>query len=160
MSATLSNPQISAAISASLGSSSGPASTNTNIQHSIAKQRTVGTAAGNVNKVYSAAFTVDTGTPITIDLTTAADPQGNAQNFGTVYDIIIENSSSTTGQIMTLFGGSNGLVATGTLLLNPGGAIAYTGGSVGITVDSTHKLIQISVAAGTGVAGRITVLGK
>lgn len=160
MAATLSNPQISAAISVTLSGGAAPATTSSNVSHASARTPTVGSATGNVNKVYSATFSVATGTPVSLDLTTLTDPLGNALNFGTVYSILVTNDSVTAGQDLTIFGGTNGLIATSTeLVYANGGTKLLDTGTTGIATDGTHKIVTIAAAAGT-VAGKITIIGK
>lgn len=161
MAATLSNPQISAAITSGMAGGALPATATGSISDGTARGAVVGSGAGQVNKIYSAAFTVTSGTPFTIDLTTLTDLLGNAITFGTYIASKITNLSVTTGQDFTCFGGTNGLLATSTeLCYANGGNKLHDTGTTGITVDSTHKIIQITVAAGTSVAGTITVIGK
>lgn len=163
MSTTLSNVSIAAAITAALAGGAAPATVSGNVQHNCADTPTVGSSTGNVNKVYSAAFTVDTGTPLSLDLTSLVDPLGQTNNFGTVHAILIENLSIVAGRDFTVFGGTNGLVATSTTLIYAGtkpGFLLIDFGTTGIAVDGTHKIITIAVAAGTGIAGKITVVGK
>jgi hypothetical protein len=164
MSTTVSSPQISAAIHASLAGGAAPAITTSNVIHDVTEAPTVGSATGNVNKVYSAPFTIAaSGTPTSIDLSAATDPLGNALNFGTIHAIIVENLSVTPGEDITIGAGTNGVVASVPLIAYGGavpGWLAYNAGSTGLTVDATHKIITLTAAAGTNVAGKITVIGK
>ena len=161
MPSTLSSPQVSAAIVSTITGGASPAPSTANVNHAAARTPTVGSGAGNVNKIYSAAFTVTNGAPLSLDLTALTDPLGQANNFGTVYSILITNDSTTAGQDFTCFGGTNGLIATSTeLCYANGGAKLLDTGTTGITVDGTHKIITIAVAAGTAVPGKITVIGK
>jgi hypothetical protein len=144
MAATLTNPQIGMAISGILSSGTFPVRT-ASPAHTNTSTPTVGASAGQVNRLYQAAFTVaSSGSPTSIA-------------------IEVSNDSITPGEDMTLFGGTNGLVATGTLVLKAGtdpGAICHKWGSAGVTVDGTHKIVQITIAAGTNVTGKITILGR
>lgn len=165
MSATLASPQCAAGITATLSSTTGSATSTTNISHQHTSQPTVGSSAGNVSKAWTGTITVtDSGTPnLSTDLTTGlTDPQGNALVFSKVQQMIFESLESATANIVTLFGGSNGLVATGTLTLLAGGKIVWDAGILGdgITVDSTHKIIQVATAAGTSVKVKTTILGR
>jgi hypothetical protein len=163
MAATLTNPQIGMAISGILSSGTFPVRT-ASPAHTNTSTPTVGASAGQVNRLYQAAFTVaSSGSPTSIDLTTLVDIDGTTINLASVYAIEVSNDSITPGEDMTLFGGTNGLVATGTLVLKAGtdpGAICHKWGSAGVTVDGTHKIVQITIAAGTNVTGKITILGR
>jgi hypothetical protein len=163
MAATLTNPQIGMAISGLLTSGTFPVR-SASPTHQNTSTPAVGNSAGQVNRLYQAAFTVaSSGSPTSIDLTTLVDIDGTTINFVNIYSIEISNDSVTTGENMTLFGGTNGLVATSTLLLYGGvdpGAMLHKFGSAGLTVDATHKIVTIAIAAGTNVTGKITILGR
>lgn len=162
--ATLTNPQLSGAVVATLTGSAGSSNTTTNVNHASASTPVVGSGAGQVNKIYDSAFTiVDNATPTTIDLSNVADPQGNALSFSVVNAIKITNNSIVAGQDITPFGGTNGLLATSTVKVLAGttpGSLTLDFGTTGVTVDGTHKIIQLALAAGAGVTGKITVLGR
>jgi hypothetical protein len=164
MAGTLSNPQISGSIQATLAAAAANNATSTNINHTTTVQPTVGSSAGNANKVFDVTVTIaSSGTPGTIDLTSVTDPQGNALSFSALRALKITNLSTTAGQDITPFGGTNGLVATGTIVLKAGSAnssVTYDFGSAEIAVDSTHKIIQLAVAAGTSVLCNVTGLGR
>lgn len=164
MAGTLSNVQTSGQLSMSLGSTTGSSATTSNINNSFAITFDVGTATGQVNKVYDGEITIaSSGSPSTIDLTAAVDPQGTSNNFSVVNAIIITGESTTAGEDITPFGGSNGLLATGTAKILAGtkpGSVVYNFGTTGLTVDSTHKIITLTSAAGTNVKCKVTVVGK
>lgn len=163
MASTLTSPQISATIKGSLAGGAAPATATSNPNHSPVEAPVVGSTSGQCNLIYSAPFAVSNGSPLALDLTSLQDPLGAALNFSQAHAILIENDSTTAGQDMTIFGGSNGLLAASTAILYAGTAPGFqllNFGTTGVTVDSTHKIIQIAVAAGTNVAGKITVLGK
>jgi hypothetical protein len=120
MAATLTNPQIGMAISGLLTSGTFPVR-SASPTHQNTSTPAVGNSAGQVNRLYQAAFTVaSSGSPTSIDLTTLVDIDGTTINFVNIYSIEISNDSVTTGENMTLFGGTNGLVATSTLPLYGG----------------------------------------
>jgi hypothetical protein len=160
MSTTVASPQVAASITATLTGGAAPAPATSQVNHQFSVQPTVGSSAGNVNKVYSTAVSVDTASASSIDLTSVTDPLGNAVNFGTVTRIMLSNGSTTAGQIVTPFGGSNGVMSTGTQVLNPGGCLLWDGGSVGVTIDGSHKILRLAAAAGSAVPISITVLGQ
>jgi hypothetical protein len=160
MASTMTSPQIAAAIQAGLAGGAAPAPSTSNVNHSAALTPAVGGSAGQVNKIYSAAFTVTTGTPLSIDLTALTDPLGAALNFTNVAAILISNDSVVAGQDFSVGGGTNGLfTAAPNIIAANGGMYLLANPNPGITVDGTHKIITITVAAGTGVGGKITVLG-
>jgi len=76
--------------------------------------------------------------------------------------ILVENDSTTAGQDMTIGGGTHPVSATdsGTaqanggvwLMWNPNPGYAVSAGSA--------DTITVTVAAGTNVAGKITILGR
>ena len=161
MAAVLSNPAISCAITCNMSGGAAPAPATAVINDATARQATVGSSAGNVNKIYSAVFTVTNGTPLVFDVTSLTDALGNALNFGTVYAIKITNSSTTAGQDFTLYGGTNPILAASTELCYANGGVKLLDtGTTGIAISGSVKTIQITVAAGTGVAGVITIIGK
>jgi hypothetical protein len=162
MSDTMNNPQVSAQINASLSGGAAPATASSNIAHNVANALVVGASAGQVNKAYSSPFTVSNGSPLVLDLNTGlTDPLGNALVFTKVAAILISNDSTTTGEDFTLGGGTNPLFTTApNIVAAKGGAYLIVNPVAQITVDSTHKTIQIAVAAGTNVPGKITVIGQ
>jgi hypothetical protein len=108
MAATLTNPQIGMAISGLLTSGTFPVR-SASPTHQNTSTPAVGNSAGQVNRLYQAAFTVaSSGSPTSIDLTTLVDIDGTTINFVNIYSIEISNDSVTTGENMTLFGGTNG----------------------------------------------------
>jgi hypothetical protein len=165
MSVTLTVPQVSGSLTATLASTAGKNSSNTTkIDNSTATSLTVGSSAGQVNKVYDATITIaSSGSPATIDLTAAPDPQGNAQNFAVVNAIKLTGVSVTPGEDITPFGGTNGLFATGTQKVIAGttpGSLTLDFGTTGVTVDGTHKIITLTSAAGTNVQVYVSILGR
>lgn len=164
MAGTLSTPQIGMGITAQLTGTSGPSSNTSNVQDISTATPTVGSAAGNVNKIYSAAVTIAaSGSPASLDLTSLLDPQGSAITFATVYAIKVTNTSTVAGQDVTVGGGTTPIVANVSDPLYAGtdpGCFLQKYGSVEKTVDSTHKLLAITIAAGTNVIVNVTIIGK
>jgi hypothetical protein len=120
-----------------------------------------GTAVGQVNLCATVDFTVTSGTPYTLDLTALTDAGGSAITFGHLTHLQLENMSVTTGQDFTLGGGTNGVfTAAPNVIAANGGLWFLANPSPGVLVDSTHKIISISVAVGTGVSGRLTLFGR
>lgn len=155
---TLSNVRVALQIAADLVTSLFRGAVN----HQVSQTFTIGSAAGNVQKIYSSDFVVvNSGTPTTFDLTSLLDPGAGAVTFAFVTHIIIENLSTTTAEIMTVMGGTNGLQATSTNPLQPNGGVwVMCNPNPGITVDGTHKIVNLAVASGTNVSGKITILGR
>jgi hypothetical protein len=163
MASTVASPQITAAITATLTGGAAPATVSGNVNHTPSETPTVGSSSGNVNKAYSVAGTVTSGSPVDIDLTAVTDPLGASLNFSQVHAILLENLSTTAGQDLTLGAGTNPLLAASTQLAYAGtapGFVLQNCGTTGITVDSTHKTVRVAVAAGTGVGYKLTIIGK
>jgi hypothetical protein len=160
MASTLTNPQISAAITVALAGGAAPAISAANVQHAVAQTLTAGASAGQVNKVYSAARSVSNGTPDSIDLTALTDPLGQALNFTKVSAILINNLSTTVGRDLTIGGGTNGLFTAAPNPVKANGGIWFLADPTAqITVDGTHKIITVAIAAGTD-SYNITVIGQ
>jgi hypothetical protein len=161
MATTVASPALAASVTANLTGGAPPAPSQSPVNHSYNPTLTVGAAAGQSNKVYSAPFTVTTGTPLALDLTTLVDPLGGALNFSAVTSILITNDSTTAGQDFTIGGGTNGLfTAAPNIVAANGGAYFISNPTAQITVDGTHKILTIAVAAGTGVGGKVTIVGR
>jgi hypothetical protein len=162
MATLLASPSVTSSVTANLTGGAAPAPSQSPVNHTYAPAvpLSVGNGAGQANKCYSAAFSVTSGSPLLLDLTTLTDPLGGALNFGTVVDILITNDSVTAGQDFTIGGGTNGLftAAPNTVQAN-GGQWHWTGVNPGLATDGTHKILQIANASGTA-AGKITILGR
>ena len=162
MSTTLSNPTISLAIKASLASGAAPAPIGSIVNHAPSVALGAGSTAGNVDRCYSTAIAVTTGTPLTLNLISALDPLGNALAMAHVTAVLLENSSNTAGQDFTIGGGTNPALGSfaGIAQAN-GGACLVCNPSPGFAVASgSADTITIAVAAGTDVPGKITVFGR
>lgn len=165
MSSTLSSPQVGMNVTANLASSAGAGATTTVINDSSAFAPTVGSSAGNVNRVYTSAITVAaSGTALSVDLTNLSDPQGNAISISTLNVLKLSNSSTTAGQDMLLSTtiANQLMVMTGAKIpagVTPG-VLCLSLGTTGLAVDATHKILLIDIAAGTNVVGQLTLIGK
>jgi hypothetical protein len=169
MAATLTSPQVGMNITGNLSAGTFPTRT-ANPSHPITSTPNVGATAGSVNKLYQASFTiVNNATPTAIDLTSLTDIDGTTINLANVYAIEISNDSPNTGEDITHGGGTNGLYTVSPNVLPGGiaggGALDPSGiiikyGTIGKTVDATHKILTLATAAGTNVPGRITILGR
>lgn len=168
----LSNLRVKIAFSASLaaGDLSSPlaASVGVGTDPRVGASPGVGTAAGQVNAVYAVEGTVTAGAPVTIDVTSLTDPAGNAiPALARVLGVCAENLSVTAGEILTLTGGASNPLFTDQLTLQPNTTSAPVGGTAavwnpapGYAVDSTHKTIKITTAAGTGVRFNLVLFGN
>ena len=128
------------------------------LQDTSTKAFVVGTAAGQVNKEYAAQVTLTAGGSTAIDLTALLDQNGQSLAFGVIEALKVTNQSTTAGQDVTVGGGTYALLASVSTSLKA----TVRGDSLvlfvtPITVDATHKLLQL---AAVGIAGQTyTVLG-
>ncbi|MGD1275671.1 MAG: hypothetical protein ABR964_00435 [Tepidisphaeraceae bacterium] len=162
MATVLSNPSMSLSLKAQLTAGAAPAVAASQVNHSPTFTVGAGNTAGNVDRCYSAPIQVSAGAPLTINVGTALDPLQNALGMLHVCAILVENDSTTAGQDMTIGGGTHPVSATdsGTaqanggvwLMWNPNPGYAVSAGSA--------DTITVTVAAGTNVAGKITILGR
>lgn len=161
MANTLSNPQYGAAILGTLTSSTATATNVATINDATSAAPSVGTSAGSFNLAYTASGTVATGTPVVLDTTALTDPLGASINFGHVNIIKLTNNSTTTGQDLTMGGGSNPLFGSISPVARAnGGFLEIADPNPGIATSGSVKNIQISAAAGTNVAFALTILGR
>ena len=160
MATTLVSPKVAVSATAGLTGGAAPATSSSSPNHAVSWAPTVGTAAGNADKIYSAAFTVTSGTPLVLDMTSLLDPLGGAVNFAHVLAVIISNDSVTAGQIFTVGGGTTPVLGSDQLTVQPNGGVgAVINPNPGYTTASAN-LLKILVAAGTAVAGKITIIGR
>jgi hypothetical protein len=160
MASTITVPQSGAGLTAQVSTGTALSSATATVNHTPAKALVAGTSATQISKIHSARYLVTTGTPLSIDLTSVTDPVGASLNFGFVSRILISNASTTAGQNATVLGGTNGLVAASPFTLGPGGHLKVDLGDQEITVDGTHKIITVTLAAGTNVPIDVTVMGR
>jgi hypothetical protein len=160
MASTLSSPKVALSISGTLSAGAAPAIASAAILHQAILSLTVGASAGQVNKAFSAPVSVTTGTPLVIDLTTAADPLGNVPAFTKVSTILFTGANGATQQF-TVGGGTNPVIPAEAQAINAkDGVYLWHSADSPLTVDGTHKNVQITVAAGTAIAGQLTVIGQ
>jgi hypothetical protein len=115
-----------------------------------------------VDRCFSESFTVTAGTPLTINVSSATDPIGSALGMVHVTSVVVENDSTTAGQDFTVGAGTHPVLGTdqGTAQAN-GGVFCVLNPNPGYSVVSgTSDTLQISVASGTNVAGKITIFGR
>jgi hypothetical protein len=162
MSTTLSNPQVNVQLRCQLTTGGPPAVVTSQVSHQPGITLGAGNTAGNVDRCFSESFTVSAGSPLTVNLSSAADPLGNAVGIVHVTSVLVENDSSTAGQDFTVGGGTHPVLGTdqGTAQAN-GGAFLVTNPNPGYSVvASASDTLQISVASGTNVPGKVTILGR
>lgn len=168
----ITNPKIRIAFTASLaaGDLSAPAAVAVDVgtDPRVGVSPGVGAAVGQVSAVYAIEGTVSSGSPVTIDVTSLTDPAGNAiPSLARVLGFCIENLSVTAGQIITLAGGASNPLFSDQMTLQPntdsfpvGGTGAIWNPAPGYAVDSTHKTIMVSVAAGSNVRYNLALFGN
>ena len=162
MSTTLSNPSVTAQIKCQLTAGAVPAVVTSQVNHQPNISIGAANTAGNVDRCFSEPFTVTSGTPLTISLVTALDPLGTAVGAVHVTSVLVENDSTTAGQDFTVGGGTHPVLGSdqGTAQAN-GGVFFLINPNPGYSVVSgTSDTLQISVAAGTNVPGKVTILAR
>lgn len=162
MATTLSNPIVSVQLKCQLTAGAAPAVIASQVNHQPNVSIGPGNTAGNVDRCFCEPFTVTAGTPLTVNVASATDPMGNALGIVHVTSVLVENDSTTAGQDFTVGGGTHPVLGTdqGTAQAN-GGVFCVVNPSPGYSVVSgTSDTLQISVAAGTNVPGKITIFGR
>lgn len=164
MASTVTSPQAGCTLSASLkGSASATVKPSAGVSDSTPVTYAVGNTAGQVNKVYTTTVTVNTSGATLIDLTSGiTDALGASIVFAKVSAIKITNKSTTTGENITVGGGTNGLFTALPFTLEAGtGTESFTlCKGAGITVDGTHKILQLAAASGSAVTVTVTIFGR
>ena len=156
MSTTLSNLNINSQISADIASGLLTGKFN----NRSAATPSVGTSAGSINLLVHQTFSINSGTPLAIDLTSVADVAGNTVTFGHLNYIKILNSGTNSGGDLSIGGGTNGVFTADPKSIRANGGIAtHYDPNPGITIDSTHKIITVTSASGA-VTGSITLAGR
>src|SRR3954469_19286040 len=123
MATVLSNPRFSVSAVAGLTGGAAPATSSSSPNHGVNWTPTVGTAAGNADRIYSAAFAVTSGTPLVLDVTNLLDPLGGAINMAHVLAVLVSNDSVTAGQTLTVGGGTTPVLATDQMTVQPKGGV-------------------------------------
>jgi hypothetical protein len=154
--ATVSNPNVSASLSADVAADQLAGT----VRHAVADTPAAGTNAGEINVAVSRNVTVTSGANQTIDLTALPDAAGSNRTLVSMTHWAFENQSDIAGQIFTIGGGANPAIATGEVVNPSGGFVMKCDPLNGQTIDATHKNILISVAAGSNVPGVLTVWGR
>lgn len=162
MATTVNNPIATLGATAYLTGGAAPAPATANVNQALSRNPTVGSSAFNVQYVFSEAFAVTYGTPFSVDLTSVTDALGNAIDFSYITDIFVKNLSVTSGQNMTVGGSITNTIMTVcpfTLIAQPQLSGCELSG-LELAVNSGAKVLEINVAAGTSVAGQLTVFGR
>ncbi len=163
MASTLSGPSVSISISAGLSGGASPALTAATIADTTTARPGVGSIAGQVSKVYSSQLTINTASATTLDLTSLTDALGASVSFGKLRGVKITNTSAVAGEDITVGGGSNAIIPAASPLVasvSLDATFAQNFGTVGLTVDSTHKNLLIAAAAGSAVSVIVTLIGQ
>jgi len=126
----------------------------------------IGSSAGNVQKVAMIQGTVTSGTPYTFNVYSGDDVFGNVLNMAAVSRIVLVNQSVTSGQNLTLGGGTDPVMGSGCSIICGAGS-ATDQGTVAVSnpaeftvVASTSDTITITAAAGTNVPFTLLILGR
>jgi len=162
MSTVLSNPSAVLQFKCQLASGAAPAIVTSQVNHQPGTTLGAASSVGNVDRCYSGAFTVSSGSPLTINLATALDPLQATLGMAHLSAVLVENDSATTGQDFTVGAGTHPVLGSdqGTAQAN-GGAFCVFNPDPGYTVTSgSSDTLQISVVAGTNVPGKLTLLGR
>jgi hypothetical protein len=162
MSTSLTNPLVALSVKASLASGSAPAPVGSLVNHAPNFSLGAGNTAGNIDRCYSASFAITTGTPLTINVASALDPLGNALGIVHVSSVLVENDSTTAGQDFTIGSGTNPVLGSRVGIAQANGGVDFScNPSPGFLVTSgSADTLTITVAAGTAVPGKITILGR
>jgi hypothetical protein len=157
----ISNPNFGVAIAATEPVGVGKFTATGTLNHSISINYPVGSAAGQVNTVYTKGRTVAaSGTPDSIVLSSLTDPAGNAIAFGHVVDMILENTDPTN--TLTVGGGTNPVtwLPTAGVPVPPGGALVlHAPSGQAVTAGSADQL-QVATSGGANVAYNLTIAGR
>jgi hypothetical protein len=162
MSTTLSNPTATVQLKCQLTGGAAPAPVTSQVNHQPNVVLGPGNSAGNVDGCFSEPFTVSAGTPLTISMTALNDPLGNPITFVHVTSVLMENDSTTAGQNFTVGGGTHPVLGTdqGSAQANGGAFLVFNPNPGYSVVSGTSDTLQITVAAGTSVSGKLTILGR
>ena len=161
---TLSNPQISLAVSALLQAGAAPAIGQWLIDQSPPMSVSIGSSAGQVQRSYSAPISVVSGTPFTLNLISGLDPSGAALGFSELVLWLLENDSVTTGQNLVLGGGTHPVLGSDQATVFPGISpsvgVGFGFNPVGWTVTGgSTDTLTITAATGT-IAGKLTLFSR
>lgn len=118
----------------------------------------IGTSAGQADIFGVKTFSVTSGTPLDIDLTSFADDSGATFVFAHLLALLLENTTVSGGNL-TIGGGSNPVWASADpKLIGPNDWVAAKL-AVEVLIDGTHKIFRVSASAGT-LTGKLRIIGR
>lgn len=115
-----------------------------------------GTAAGQVDTIFAAQYSVASGTPLTVNLQSCTDLAGNTVTFARVREFIVQVTDATAGHTLQVYAAaSNGwsvLPPSGSaIVVQPGGSSVFhlsdpssSGSGVGNVVTSTSNSFAVN----------------
>lgn len=154
MSTTLSGTRITGSIATS--AANGASGTNA-VNDGTSQQMATGSSAGQAQYPYNLAFSVTSGSPLTIDLTSVTDVNGFAVTFAAVTHIKF-TAATTNTQLLALTGGASNPLYSDVDTVGAGDFVLKSR-TQGIAVNSGAKTLTITSASGTQ-AGTLTILGR
>lgn len=162
MATTLSNPLITVAITAALTAGAPPAPAASPVNHAPAVTLTSGSGPGSVDRIYSKATTITSGTPLTINVSTALDPLNTAVGMLHVTSVMVSSDSTVAGQDLTIGGGTHPVLGSDQGTAQANGGIYFTcNPNPGYTVTGgSADTLTITVANGTNVNLKVTIVGR
>ena len=158
---TLDSPTWSVGLKANVTGGSAIQPATANISAGKTGSWNVGTSAGQVNEAYGSVVSVLSGTPTNIDLLTLTDALGAAISFATLEAVMVINLSKTTGEDITVGGGTNAVFASLPEVLkatSSGDSTLFF--KTPITVDSTHHILELTAASGSAVQVAVVLFGR
>lgn len=151
-----------------INTASGAAAVNAALQHtiSVASKFDAGTSDGQINRVYSATYSVDaTGTAIDLAGSIASALSGGTVTFAEIQGLIVTADAANGGDTYVGNAASNqwfGFAgASGHyVVVQPGGAFVWLAKSAGSTVTAaTGDQLLLKSSTGT-VTGKILLIGR
>lgn len=122
-----------------------------------------GTAANQVNRVYSADLTITTSaTDLDLDALTAMD--GSTITFAEIVAVVVLNNSTTTGEDIVVGGDANAVpifsAANDSIKVEPSGLFAWLSPVDGATVTaSTGDILQLVASSGS-ISAEVLIVGR
>lgn len=140
---------------------------NVAIDEAWSKSIANGTGADQANAAYIEAFAISSGANSDVDLSgSLADPNNNTTVFTAIKELLIENDSTSVGNLVIGGAAANAWSgcfadATDKVVLKPGQCFKWTDYSAaGSAVTAgTGDLLRLAASAGD-VTGRIAVVGE
>jgi hypothetical protein len=157
----ISHPSFGAAIAATVPVGNGKFTATGALNHSLASNYAVGSAAGQVDTVYTAGRSVSgAGSPDSVVLSSLTDPAGNAIAFAHVVDLILENTDANN--TLSVGGGGDAvawLPAAGMAVPPQSALVLHVPAGLAVTAGSADHL-QVSIAAGANFGYTLTIAGR